>query len=308
MFGVCREAERRPAKVRLSNNPYSLEKHSFFEYETHFTVMNYGRKLNHKPTAEFVREFEQEHNVKWMDIHEKVKQVIRQVFEAAALVHPEMKSDKSRAMYGVDVMLDSSFQPKILEVTYCPDCMRACTYDMETINGKGIVKAKEFFNYVFGCLFLGETSHVRLSNNPYSLEKHSFFEYETHFTVMNYGRKLNHKPTAEFVREFEQEHNVKWMDIHEKVKQVIRQVFEAAALVHPEMKSDKSRAMYGVDVMLDSSFQPKILEVTYCPDCMRACTYDMETINGNGIVKAREFFNYVFGCLFLGETSHVTPL
>lgn len=51
-----------------------------------------------------------------MDIHEKVKQVIRQVFEAAALVHPEMKSDKSRAMYGVDVMLDSSFQPKILEV------------------------------------------------------------------------------------------------------------------------------------------------------------------------------------------------
>ncbi|KAF2565329.1 hypothetical protein F2Q68_00026760 [Brassica cretica] len=97
-------------------------------------------------------------------------------------------------------------------------------------------------------------------------------------------------------------------DAYKQVKQVIRQVFEAAALVHPEMKSDKSRAMYGVDVMLDSSFQPKILEVTYCPDCMRACTYDMETINGKGIVKAKEFFNYVFGCLFLGETSHVTPL
>uniref|UniRef100_M4EH54 Tubulin--tyrosine ligase-like protein 12 SET-like domain-containing protein n=2 Tax=Brassica campestris TaxID=3711 RepID=M4EH54_BRACM len=157
-------------------------------------------------------------------------------------------------------------------------------------------------------IYLTDIFWVRLSNNPYSLEKHSFFEYETHFTVMNYGRKLNHKPTSEFVREFEQEHNVKWMDIHEKVKQVIRQVFEAAALVHPEMKSDKSRAMYGVDVMLDSSFQPKILEVTYCPDCMRACTYDMETINGKGIVKAKEFFNYVFGCLFLGETSHVTPL
>ncbi|KAJ4917985.1 tubulin-tyrosine ligase [Raphanus sativus] len=88
------------------------------------------------------------------------------------------------------------------------------------------------------------------------------------------------------------------------VQQLIRQ---AAALVHPEMKSDKSRAMYGADVMIDSSFQPKILEVTYCPDCMRACTYDMETIDGKGIVKAREFFNYVFGCLFFGETSHVTP-
>ncbi|CAH8258472.1 unnamed protein product [Arabidopsis lyrata] len=158
-------------------------------------------------------------------------------------------------------------------------------------------------------IYLTEIFWVRLSNNPYSLEKHSFFEYETHFTVMNYGgRKLNHKPTAEFVREFEQEHNVKWMDIHEKVKQVIRGVFEAAALAHPEMQSPKSRAMYGVDVMLDSSFEPKILEVTYCPDCMRACKYDMETVDGKGIVKGRDFFNYVFGCLFLDETAHVTPL
>ncbi|EFH65406.1 predicted protein [Arabidopsis lyrata subsp. lyrata] len=158
-------------------------------------------------------------------------------------------------------------------------------------------------------IYLTEIFWVRLSNNPYSLEKHSFFEYETHFTVMNYGgRKLNHKPTAEFVREFEQEHNVKWMDIHEKVKQVIRAVFEAAALAHPEMQSPKSRAMYGVDVMLDSSFEPKILEVTYCPDCMRACKYDMETVDGKGIVKGRDFFNYVFGCLFLDETAHVTPL
>ncbi|CAH2079500.1 unnamed protein product [Thlaspi arvense] len=157
-------------------------------------------------------------------------------------------------------------------------------------------------------IYLTDIFWVRLSNNPYSLEKHSFFEYETHFTVMNYGRKLNHKPTLEFVREFEQEHNVKWLDIHEKVKQLIRQVFEAAALVHPEMQSSKSRAIYGVDVMLDSSFQPKILEVTYCPDCMRACTYDMETMNGKGVVKGRDFFNYVFGCLFLDETDHVTPL
>ncbi|XP_010428834.1 PREDICTED: tubulin--tyrosine ligase-like protein 12 [Camelina sativa] len=158
-------------------------------------------------------------------------------------------------------------------------------------------------------IYLTEIFWVRLSNNPYSLDKHSFFEYETHFTVMNYGgRKLNHKPTAEFVREFEQEHNVKWMNIHEKVRQVIREVFEAAALTHPEMQSPKSRAIYGVDVMLDSSFEPKILEVTYCPDCMRACKYDMETMDGKGIVKGGDFFNYVFGCLFLDETAHVTPL
>lgn len=42
--------------------------------------------------------------------------MIRSVFEAAAVAHPEMHSPTSRAMYGVDVMLDSSFQPKLLEV------------------------------------------------------------------------------------------------------------------------------------------------------------------------------------------------
>lgn len=42
--------------------------------------------------------------------------MIRSVFEAAAAVHPEMQNPQSRAMYGVDVMLDSSFKPKLLEV------------------------------------------------------------------------------------------------------------------------------------------------------------------------------------------------
>lgn len=54
--------------------------------------------------------------VNWLDIHSRVKKMIRTVFEAAAEVHPEMHSPTSRAMYGVDVMLDSYFQPKLLEV------------------------------------------------------------------------------------------------------------------------------------------------------------------------------------------------
>lgn len=54
--------------------------------------------------------------VKWLDIHTRVRNMIRSVFEAAAVAHPEMHSPTSRAMYGVDVMLDSSFQPKLLEV------------------------------------------------------------------------------------------------------------------------------------------------------------------------------------------------
>lgn len=158
-------------------------------------------------------------------------------------------------------------------------------------------------------LFLADVFWVRLANNQYTLDKHSLFEYETHFTVMNYRGVLNHKNTPEFVKEFEQEHQVKWLDIHERVRNMIRSVFEAAATVHPEMHSPMSRAMYGVDVMLDSSFQPKLLEVTYCPDCTRACKYDTQAIGGGGeLLKGSDFYNYVFGCLFLDETRHVCPL
>ncbi|KAL5995106.1 hypothetical protein ACLOJK_025164 [Asimina triloba] len=110
-------------------------------------------------------------------------------------------------------------------------------------------------------IFLSDVFWVRLGNNPYSLDKSTLFDYETHFTVMNYIGRLNHMYTPEFVMEFEKEHQVKWSEIHERIRSVIRAVFESAAIVHPEMHSSYSRAMYGVDVMLDSNFQPKILEV-----------------------------------------------
>ncbi|KAK1408538.1 hypothetical protein QVD17_40399 [Tagetes erecta] len=158
-------------------------------------------------------------------------------------------------------------------------------------------------------LFITDVFWVRLANNRYTLDKKSLYEYETHFTVMNYRGTLNHMNTPEFVKEFEQEHKVEWLEIHSRVKQMIRKVFESAALVHPEMQSSTARAMYGVDVMLDTSFKPKLLEVTYCPDCTRACKYDTKAVMGGGeTVKGRDFYNYVFGCLFLNETTHVSPL
>ncbi|KAH9652705.1 tubulin--tyrosine ligase-like protein 12 [Citrus sinensis] len=144
-------------------------------------------------------------------------------------------------------------------------------------------------------IFLSDVFWVRLANNPYSLDKHSFFEYETHFTVMNYGRRFNHMNTPDFVRGFEAEHQVKWLEIHQRVKNTIRSVFKAAAVAHPEMHSSKSRAMYGVDIMLDSSFQPKLLEDwdNVGLGCMIPGIFRFEVYKQ---ILANELMNLYIGC------------
>ncbi|XP_057857600.2 uncharacterized protein LOC131066778 isoform X2 [Cryptomeria japonica] len=158
-------------------------------------------------------------------------------------------------------------------------------------------------------ILLSDIFWVRLANNQYTLKESSLSDYETHFTVMNYRGQLNHINTDEFVFEFEHEHHVRWINIHEKVRAMIRAVFESASTLHPEMHCTTARAMYGVDVMIDSEFQPKLLEVTYCPDCTRACKYDVKAVVGNGeVIKGSEFYNYVFGCLFLNESRHASLL
>ena len=56
------------------------------------------------------------HAVKWSEIHERIRKMIRSVFDLAAAVHPEMHSPYSRAIYGIDVMVDAALNPKLLEV------------------------------------------------------------------------------------------------------------------------------------------------------------------------------------------------
>lgn len=200
--------------------------------------------------------------------------------------------------------------------------------------------------------FVSDVFWSRVANHSYSTDVTSLSDFETHFTVMNYLGKgpLEHIPTHEFVRAFEEEHEVSWADIDARIRQMLRELLLGAAAVHPEMAGERAlggqqaapgnvqtsgsaqasgpdlqgeegsglhgcryRALYGVDVMLDCNFKPKLLEVTYCPDCARACKYDMRSVRKTGAggedwIRAGQFFNDVFGCLFLGEEKHVTRL
>ncbi|GBG72467.1 hypothetical protein CBR_g12041 [Chara braunii] len=157
-------------------------------------------------------------------------------------------------------------------------------------------------------IFVGDMFWSRLSNNTYSTNEAMLSDYETHFTVMNYVSGLNHVNTNEFVSEFEKEHGVSWADIDERVKAMFREVFEGAAMVQPDMHCEYARAIYGCDVMLDENMQPKLLEVTYCPDCTRGFTFEMTRLSDGAIIDPKEFYNTIFGCLFLDERKNVTSL
>jgi hypothetical protein len=51
---------------------------------------------------------------------QRIHSFIRKVFQAA-VVHGMQHDTYGRALYGVDVMLDSILNPYIIEVSYCPD-------------------------------------------------------------------------------------------------------------------------------------------------------------------------------------------
>jgi tubulin--tyrosine ligase-like protein 12 len=148
--------------IRWANHRYRAT--DYEDYQTHFTVMNFleegdkgsnalalaeirglGQRQNIHPD-DFIRLFDEEYReqgVMWSSIQQLIDQVLRQLFEYVqeafyydeSMVgnHPNaywtMSQAKNiaaaRAMYGVDIILDATYQPYVLEVQWAPDCTRA---------------------------------------------------------------------------------------------------------------------------------------------------------------------------------------
>ncbi|KAF4526216.1 hypothetical protein B566_EDAN001901 [Ephemera danica] len=139
--------------VRFANLPFQLS--GLHEYERHFTVMNYENpsQLCHMKCADFVPEFESQHQEhKWDDVEASILVALRGALEGSASQPPPRgipHSPQSRAVYAADLILtwrgDGEIQPKLLEINWMPDCQRACQY------------YPDFFNDIFCVLFLDQT-------------------------------------------------------------------------------------------------------------------------------------------------------
>ena len=146
--------------LRISAIPYSLE--DFDVFEKHWTVMNYSKPglLTQVHYDAFIPEFNKAHGEKrWeKDCYPKIRRMIFDSLTAASFQHRDTLichegTHHCRAAYGYDVMLDDQYEPKLLEVTFSPDCTRAVKYH------------PHFFNDVFMTLFEGLPTHCQLLRN-----------------------------------------------------------------------------------------------------------------------------------------------
>ncbi|KAF0710261.1 hypothetical protein DYB28_010788 [Aphanomyces astaci] len=135
-------------------------------------------------------------------------------------------------------------------------------------------------------LYVSGVYWLRIANNPFTMDR--FDDFQTHFTVMNYtDYGVEIISVAEFEAQFKLEYPLEdWDAVKADIFKSIRSLFEAATASPPPLglgKSKKSRALYGVDVMLewtdDGKIHPVILETNFHPDCTRACKYFKDFYN-----------------------------
>lgn len=146
-------------------------------------------------------------------------------------------------------------------------------------------------------LFVYKRFWVRSANHPFSLAYEHDSDYETHYTVMNYSaHPLQTIMDTDFISSLQAEHQLDWASIQPRVYQAFKELFLLAAHAQPGLQFDRSRAIYGLDVMLDREARPYVLEVNFCPDCVRATK------------QFPSFANDVFACLFYGELNNIDQI
>ena len=139
--------------------------------------------------------------------------------------------------------------------------------------------------------FYNKMFWIRCSNKEYNEDSLSFDDYEIHFTVMNYSN-FNMKTVydKDFIN-YLKENNIEWEPIYKKLKEKVKKIFVLASKDCPQMINYCSRAIYGLDAMIDEKCEPYVIEINFQPDCTRACNF------------IPEFYNDIFNLLFFDKNE-----
>ena len=141
--------------VRAANRRYDPTPAALGDFQTQFTSMRQGGFEEAAVSfAQLSAHFEAAgRGAQWQAAQAATRTMLRSLLAAAAGPVTAAAGGgclpRCRALYGIDVMYDSSLAPQLLEVTFMPGVERPMAAD------------GGFLNQVFGCLFLGETAGFR---------------------------------------------------------------------------------------------------------------------------------------------------
>jgi len=180
--------------------------------------------------------------------------------------------------------------PKICQKYFCnPFLMNNKKFDLRFIIAMKSLLPLELY-------FYEKMFWIRSANKDYNKESLSFDDYEVHFTVMNYSKfGMQTIYDKDFIK-YLKERNIEWDPIYQKLRTKVKNVMLMACKDCPQMINFNSRAIYGLDAMLDDQLEPHIIEINYQPDCTRACKF------------VPEFYNDIFSTLFFEKDSGMTKV
>ncbi|CAI5442287.1 unnamed protein product [Caenorhabditis angaria] len=146
--------------IRFAINDFTMS--NFDDNETHFTVFNYtsgGSKILQMKCEQFIETIEKAYpKLKWTEIQNNINETIRKALECATTENAPRgvaPNTQSRAMYGIDIMLQHGegdiIKPTLLECNFTPDCTRACQY------------YPDFADTVFDTLFFDEIDPTKVT-------------------------------------------------------------------------------------------------------------------------------------------------
>jgi len=95
---------------------------------------------------------------------------------------------------------------------------------------------------------------------------------------------------------FPKKYNATWDSVQEKINDLIKKVFALCIHESPDLKDTNARAMYGVDIILDTDLKPKLMEVTFSPSFAMISQQN------------KKFVDDISRCLFFGEENNLTRI
>ncbi len=139
---------------RLASAPFSMSQSSFASFETHFTVSWYGDAGDGASpegllNAQQLRAAVEAEGRDWDATELRVAAVLHDMLQTAGEAYIGHQPD-SRALYGVDIMFDSAWQPHVLECNFAGD--------LQTVLRRVPGGAPAFVNDVAAYLFCGEAA------------------------------------------------------------------------------------------------------------------------------------------------------